>query len=235
MTKKAAQSGRRFSIMTAAGAVLLFVALALQQRIMEDAVRRRVSVDEGVSGAPRPMAEVARAIRAMKLVTVEIETSVTTTVQDESWRGDITATVTAPAKLSYGTDLSTMEVQSLGFSLVTRSYVVQIPRPTRLATEVWAEKEQMEVTTGWLRFRSRAGEYYLGLARKALTERARQMRLSETDAEKVASTTKEQVASLVKGIVGSEARVDVVFLTPPGKGEAGAPGVENAAVGRAEP
>lgn len=235
MAKKSAQPGRRFAFLTAAGAVALFLALALQQRIMEETVRRRVLVDEGAGAAPRPMADVSRAIRAMKLVTVEIETTVTTTVQDESWRGDITARVSAPAKLSYGTDLSTMEVRSLGFSPVTKSYVVRIPRPTRIATEVWAEMERAEVTTGWLRLRSRAGEYYLGLARKALTERARQMRLSEADAEKVSATTKKQVGNLVKGIVGNGARVEVVFSTPPGAGEASAVGVGNAGIGKVEP
>lgn len=235
MTQKSAQSGRRFAVLTAAGATALFVALVVHQHTMEENVRRRVLVEESAAPAPRPLVDVARAIKAMKLVTVEIETTVTTTVQDESWRGDITATVSAPAKLSYGTDLSKMEVSSLGFSPLTRSYVVRIPRPSRLATEVWADKEQLDVTTGWLRLRSRAGEYYLGLARKALTERARQMRLSEADAEKVQITTKEQVAALVTQLVGKEASVDVVFSSPPGALDAGTTSVGIVTPGKVEP
>lgn len=221
---------RRFALLTAAGALLVFGALMLQQRAMEASVRRRVLVNEGIAQPPRPLVDVAKAVRAMKLVTVEIETDVTATVQDESWRGDITATVTAPAKLLYGTDLSRLEVSSMGFSPLTGSYVVRIPRPQRISTEVWAEKETADVNIGWLRLRSRAGEYYLGLARRSLTERARSMVLSEADAEKVSTTTREQVEALVRNLVGKDAKVSVAFSTPPDAGEA-----EHVATGRSEP
>jgi hypothetical protein len=205
----------------------------LQQRAMEDSVRRRVLVEEGLGIVPRPLADVAKAVRAMKLVTVEIETAVTTKVQDESWRGDITATVTAPARLLYGTDLSHLEVSSLGLSPLTGAYVVRIPRPSRISTEIWADREATEVTTGWLRLRSRAGEYYLGLARKALSERARSMRLTDADAEKVAATTKEQVEALVRQLVGKDARVVVAYSSPSKVDEAESVG--SAAPGRIEP
>lgn len=207
---------RWFGVVTGVGALGMFLALVQQQRAMEAVVRRRVLVDEAVAAPPRPLAEVAKAVRAMKLVTVEIETAVTATVGDESWRGDIHATVSAPAKLLYGTDLGEMGVEAVGFSPVSRSYVVRIPRPSRIATEVWAEQESWEVTTGWMRLRSRAGEFYLGLARKSLTERARNLRLAEDDAEKVSRVTKEQVAALVKELVGNGNNVVVSYASPQG-------------------
>lgn len=208
------RAGRRFLLFTALLALVIFGTLIAQQRSMEAAVRKRVLVNDSSTEPPRPLADVATAVKAMKLVTVEIETEVTATMEDESWRGDISAKVTAPARLSYGTDLSQLDVQSVGFSPVTRSYVLRIPRPTRIATEVWSDRERLEVSTGWLRLRSRAGEFYLGLARKNLAERARAMELREEDAEKVARVTLEQVETLAKKFIGDDAKVIVEYVEP---------------------
>ncbi len=208
------RQGRRFFLFTGLLALVIFGTLIAQQRSMEAAVRKRVLVDDASGEPPRPLVDVATAVKAMKLVTVEIETEVTATMEDESWRGDISAKVTAPARLSYGTDLSQLDVQSVGFSPVTRSYVLRIPRPTRIATEVWSDRERLEVSTGWLRLRSRAGEFYLGLARKNLAERARAMELREEDAEKVARVTLEQVELLAKKFIGDDAKVIVEYAEP---------------------
>lgn len=208
------RQGRRFFLFTGLLALVIFGTLIAQQRSMEGAVRKRVLVDEASGEPPRPLVDVATAVKAMKLVTVEIETEVTAAMQDESWRGDISAKVTAPARLSYGTDLSRIDVQAVGFSPVTRSYVLRIPRPIRIATEVWSDRERLEVSTGWLRLRSRAGEFYLGLARKNLAERARAMELREEDAEKVARVTLEQVESLAKKFIGDDAKVIVEYAEP---------------------
>ncbi len=202
---------RRSLIIVVGVACALFAALVVQQRVMEGRAVRRALVGEGLRGPPRALADVASAARTMKLVTVEIETSVTARVRDESWRGDVTAQVTAPARLMYGTDLSRMDVSRVGFSPLEGRYVVRVPRPERLATEVFPEREAARVETGWLRFRTRAGEYVLGLARRALGEQARHMRLREEDAEQVREATREQVARLVRSIVGEQTSVGVVF------------------------
>lgn len=215
MTTTAGKRGRWFLPLLVVAAVLLFAAIYSHQRSMEATVVRRVLVSDAVAGPPRPLADVAKAVRSMKLVTVEVETEVEAIVTDVSWRGDISAKVSAPAKLLYGTDLAQMDVSAIGFSPLTKTYVVRVPRPTRIATEVWAEQETMELTTGWLRLRSRAGEYYLGLARKSLTDRARNLRLSEDDAEKVSRVTKEQVEALVKQLIGKDADVAVSYVGAP--------------------
>lgn len=192
-------------------ACALFALLAVQQRVMESRAVRRALVDERLGGAPRPLADVAAAARSLKLVTVEIETSVTATVTDESWRGDVSATVSAPARLMYGTDLSRMEASRVGFSSIEGRYAVRIPRPQRLATEVFPERESARVETGWLRLRTRAGEYMLGLARRALNEQARKMVLRDEDAGRVRAATCEQVARLVRSIVGEQTSVVVTI------------------------
>ncbi len=202
---------RRSVFIVVGAACALFAALAVQQRVMESRAARRALVDERLGEAPRPLADVAAAARSLKLVTVEIETSVTATVTDESWRGDVSATVSAPARLMYGTDLSRMEALRVGFSAIEGRYAVRIPRPQRLATEVFPERETARVETGWLRLRTRAGEYILGLARRALNEQARKMVLRDEDAEKVRAATCEQVARLVRSIVGEQTSVVVTI------------------------
>lgn len=67
--------------------------------------------------------------------------------------------------------------------------------------------------TGWLRFRTRAGEYYLGQARKGLGEAARTMVLLPGDMRKVEEATREQVQQLVQMLVGE--RVSVIVRLDP--------------------
>lgn len=164
---------------------------------------------------PRPVAEVTQAIRTLKLVTVEIDTKVKIEKSDESWRGDVSVLLEAPVRLSYGTDLSKMSVDSVAFSPLNGlrgGYIVRIPRPTRIAMEVFSEKEAPLVKTGWLRLRSRAGEYFLGQARKDLPGEARELVLLPKDAEKVDAATREQVEKLVRTIVGGDGDVHVSVL-----------------------
>jgi hypothetical protein len=77
---------------------------------------------------------------------------------------------------------------------------------------VYTEDEDTEVRLGWARLRSRAGEYYLGLARKALHEEAQRMTLGPDDAAMVRRTTREQVADVVRRIAGPGSEVEVVYV-----------------------
>ncbi|MDX2131901.1 MAG: DUF4230 domain-containing protein [Planctomycetota bacterium] len=174
----------------------------------------RARVSEAVAQAPvappsPAPADVARAMRAMKLVTVEIDTTVSVRRGDTSWRGDVAASVEVPVRLAYGTDLSGLAGDAVGVS-VFDGLVVRIPPPQRVATEVFPERERTEVETGWLRMRSRAGEYYLGLARRDAAQAAREMTLRPEDQARVERVTVEQVTALVKSIVGGAVPVKVV-------------------------
>ncbi len=163
--------------------------------------------------APAPLEDVARAVRSLKLVTVEIDTVVTVERGDESWRGDVSAKVRVPVKLMYGTDLAAMKTTDVTFTRLLGArgaYVVRVPSPTRIATEVMGEKEETDVRTGWLRTRSRAGEYYLGRARRDAPLAAREMELLPEDAARVRRVTQEQVAALIRSVVGPGPEVRVV-------------------------
>lgn len=194
-------------------AAVVFVALALFMRGMERQVISRARVDEQLTaaGKARPLAEVARAIQQMKLVTVEVDSQVEALTAHESWRGDVAAKVNAPVKLLYGADLSRMTVGAITLSPVSGGLLIKIPRPERIATEVCGDSESIDVTLGWLRLRSRAGEYYIGLARHDLYQRARELTLSPADAAFVRKTTREQTEAMVKKIVGGRTPVAVVY------------------------
>lgn len=163
---------------------------------------------------PTPAADVATAVRAMKLVSVEIDTAVTVERGDESWRGDVKAKIRVPVRLLYGTDLSKMRSDGVTFGIGGKAkgvYVIRIPAPERIATEMRGSEELSEVETGWLRLRSRAGEYYLSEARKNASDAAKGLALRPEDAARVDEVTREQVARMVKGLLGSKAEgVDVV-------------------------
>src|SRR5205085_11302892 len=115
-------------------------------------------------------------------------------------------------RLLYGTDLSRLTADRLVYSTAPAGgWLVRIPPPQRIATEVCGDSESVDVQIGWLRLRSRAGEYYLGLARRDLYKRARELALTPNDARKVRETTKEQTAAMVQKIVGPRIPVTIAF------------------------
>lgn len=178
--------------------------LAWYLREMEHRVIAKAWVDERSGQSFRPIAEVVSAVRQLKLVTVEINTSVDVESSDSSWRGDASAKVKVPVKLLYGTDLSQMRLDSISLSPTMGAYIVRVPKPHRIATEIYGGNEQVDVQVGWARLRSRAGEFHLGQARKTVSDQARTMVLSAQDAKKVTDATREQVGKLVSSVLHEE-------------------------------
>lgn len=206
----------KFPLLVGATACAIFALLALQQRAMERAVASRASLTElDTKPAATSIAHVAQAVRSLKLVTVEINTSVSTDVRDQSWRGDAAASVSAPVRLLYGVDLDQLDASAVSLAPLGKLCTIRIPKPQRIATEVYSEDESIDVQVGWMRFRTRSGEYVLGLARRNLAEQARAMVLSPDDADKVADATRSQVAKAVRALIGDDVRVDVTFIEPP--------------------
>jgi hypothetical protein len=207
----------RFGAILFVISLFVFVALASYMRSLERDAIAGAGVDEQftAAGQLRRAAEVTRAVKSLKLVTVEVSTRVTATSGDSSWRGDASATVHAPVRLFYGTDLSSLRVDSVSLSPLLNSCVVRVPGPERVATEVYSEDEDNTVHVGWLRFRTRAGEFHLGQARKDLHQQAREMALPARDAERVREETRSQVGSLVRRMLGPGTDVSVIFDDEP--------------------
>ncbi|MFM9958510.1 MAG: hypothetical protein ACKVZJ_10565 [Phycisphaerales bacterium] len=204
----------------------LFGGLAWFMSAQQSRALRASAVDDRLTaqGAVRPEAAIARAVRSARLVTVIFETNVTAQSLSPSWRGDVTATAKAPVRLMFGVDLSNFAEAAVKTDPFGSAFVVTLPRPTRIATEVLGEGESIGVAVGWLRLRSMSGEYHLGLARRGLYDAARTMMLRPADARLVEDATREQVTGLIHAIAGERATVEVRFA------EAAAPAPSGGAV-----
>jgi hypothetical protein len=145
-------------------------------------------------------------------VTVIVNSRVRTKVKDERWRGSASAVVEAPVRYVYGVDLSELDPDAIRLGKVLGLYEITIPRPARIATELDGSHpvEEIVEVTG-TRLKSVAGEYYLGLARKEIYEKARKSELPRETMAEVFQTTREQVETLVHRFVGPSAEVRVKF------------------------
>lgn len=196
----------------AAGAAALYQWQAA--RSIANAAREPVAIAE--LPAPREPAQppanirVARHLASMQLVTSTIDAVVTVERRDESWRGDIAATVEVPVRYRFATDLSRLDAAHVRLYDGMAMCLVDIPAPSRLSVEV-GEPSAEDVKVGWLRTRSRAGEFYLSQARKDAAAAARARELTEDEDAQVRSDTRTQVAALVRSILGEKSQVLVRF------------------------
>ncbi len=204
-----------FAASVGAVALAVFAGVFAWQRLAErralDAMRAAVAEQMDGRGELRPLAEIARAASTNKLVTVELLTTVRATAEHESWRGGVRASVEAPARLLYGTDLSGLTEAEVTFMPVFGLYHIRVPAPERIAAEVLPGERREDLSLGWMRLRTRAGEYYLGQARDALPAEARRLALDAAQMQDVRARTREQVRKLVGAIVGGVEKVRVSF------------------------
>jgi hypothetical protein len=172
----------------------------------------RVETELDENGKLRPLAEVVETTRALKLVTVIVDSKVRTKVRDERWRGTASAEVEAPVRYVYGVDLAGLDPGAIRMGNILGLYEITIPRPTRIATEVDGSRPVEEVVevTG-TRFRSQAGEFYLGLARKEIYDQARKNNLPPETMDEIYTQTREQVEALVRRFIGPSAEVRVRY------------------------
>jgi hypothetical protein len=167
-----------------------------------------------VSDVPPPV-DVVAVLRAMQLVTVQIDAGVRSSSASESWRGDVLATVIAPARYFYAIDLSGLTGESLRRDPMTGVMSVSVPEPRRLAVEVYPDQRQDRVEVSGTRLRDVAGEYHLGLARMGLYAQARSAELLEGDRARLHAMSIEQVESLVRTLSGHRGPIRVRLVPSP--------------------
>lgn len=168
---------------------------------------------------------VARHLASMQLVTSTLDAVVMVERRDESWRGDVSASVEVPVRYRFATDLSRLDASHVRLVDGAGLCLVEIPAPTRLSVEV-GETSAEEVKVGWLRTRSRAGEFYLAMARKDAAAAARTRELTENEDARIRDDARAQVAALVRSILGEGTRVMVRFADQPAE-NASVPRVAN--------
>ncbi|MBY0262169.1 MAG: hypothetical protein K2Q20_07475, partial [Phycisphaerales bacterium] len=140
---------------------------------------------------------------------------------NESWRGDVLASVIAPARYYYAVDLSALSASDIRTDAATRAMTLRVPAPRRLAVEVLPEQRTDHVRVSGTRLRDVAGEYHLGLARMGLYDQARRAELLPDDQRRLEELSARQVESLVRTLSGHRGPVRVEFDKPtsaPGEG-----------------
>ncbi len=205
---------RRFWFITLLAAGGLSAALSLYLRSSQEQAERAGAAAAEQARRSADGLAVAQVLRALKLVTVEVRSSVASSSIDASWRGDVLAKVRAPVVYYYGVDLSSLSGEHIRIGSLTGEMTIRVPRPTRLATEVLGGDEQADVRVSWTRFREVAGEYHLGLARAGLYERARRTLLTAQETGRMEETTRAQIVALVGAICGPGIRATVEFVGP---------------------
>lgn len=195
----------------------------------------RVASESSRAAPADEVPELAQTLRALKLITVEINTTVATESTDASWRGDVMASVRAPVTLYYGVDLAGLAPSDLSRSPLSGEWTIRLPAPRRLATEVHAGSEEPQVKVTGLRLRDVAGEYHLGLARVRLHERAERMTLSPEDRSRLSRTTQQQIQTLVRVLTGTQSPVNVEFSISEIDLPSTAPTVPDVRTGGAQP
>lgn len=178
------------------------------------ALAEQPGTESSTPGPPPATIRVARHLASMQLVTSTIDAVVSIERRDESWRGDVWAKVQVPVRYRFATDLSRLDASHVRLYDGVSMCLIDIPAPTRLSVEV-GEPSVEDVKIGWLRTRSRAGEFYLTQARKDAAAAARARDLSEKEDAQVREDTRTQVAALVRSILGDRTQVLVRFEDQP--------------------
>jgi hypothetical protein len=160
--------------------------------------------------APPPALRVGELLKTLRLVTVQLDTTVSAQSADDSWRGRIEARVTAPARLHFGVDLAHPDARVVVDPL-TGGLTLAVPEPTLLAAEITGPAAPV-VDVGWARLRDRGGEFHAGQARDKLHDAARRTPLSPVDAERVAAGARDQLVALARLFAGGTIPVRVEFF-----------------------
>lgn len=182
------------------GAALLIGTLELQ---------RHQSSPPIAPAATKPSAlNVADAVRSLKLVTWEFETTISAEAVSDKWYGDAVASVRAPVRYQYGVDLARLRREDVLFG--TDGYVFIVPPPERIAVEVDVAKLEQSLKVSGARWRSQ-NQSQLDAARTKLASVARQTELSPDDAKRLRDVSREQLEKHLANVLGGENRVSVRF------------------------
>lgn len=169
----------------------------------------REQLDE--QGRLRPLAEVIELTRSLKLITVEVTSTVPATAAYSNWRGTVQAEVVVPVRYGYGVDLAKLERGHFLREAAARRYIVRIPRPERLYVEVdTSSPVHEEVQVSFLQFRRTGGEYFLGEARKQVSSEACRQALPPEVLQRVEDETLEHVREAIRRLL-SDAAVSVEY------------------------
>ena len=198
------------AIVLCAAAALLVVGLEMQRRTRSAAPA--ATVPAAAIESTQTIANVADAVRTLKLVTWQFETTISAQSVSDKWYGDAVARVRAPVRYQYGVDLERLRHEDVLLGSDGASYVFLVPPPERIAVEVDVAKLEQELRVSGARWRSQNGDR-VDSARTKLAAVAEKVELSPGDEKRLREVSREQLERHLSNVVkpGGEARVIVRF------------------------
>lgn len=203
--------------------VAIVLAAAAAWTLREQDARAGIAPAATQAAPPGPVVSaadlgpLASSIRALKLVTVELTIDVSSEKSESSLTGSVSAKLTAPAVLRFGTDLSELSTSGIVLSPINKLYVITVPPPTRISAEAMGQFAKADVKTTGLYSRATDGERVLGELRRDLQLRAAQASPSDEQLETIRKSTREQVRDLIAKLVGKDQGVNVRFTDEIGR------------------
>jgi hypothetical protein len=168
------------------------------------------------NGRLRPLIQFAQAAKTLDLVTVVVRDRMTSATHQEHWRGNVDVSFEVPVTYQYGVSLAGIKPESFSLLPGSKTFRVEIPKPRRLSTEVFTEKAEKEkIEVGWLRLRSRAGNFLLHQAYKNVRAEAERRVLPPAKRQEIERDNLQQVKKLLQHLAeqfgGPGAKVDVSY------------------------
>ena len=192
--------------------LIVAISLLIPVLVVHLAVPTPAPTKPAQQSPPPPTAQVLRATRELKLLTVTIESTVSTTKTDDSWRGTASATVAAPVKYHFGVDLSKIDDHNLFYNPLTQIQTLTIPPPALLAIEIDGSHPITErIDVSGMRFKKLSGAEQLNLAQKTLYDAARKQTLPQKELDQIRLATRTQIESSLAPLLGSATRLRVKF------------------------
>ena len=154
--------------------------------------------------------QVTDAVRSLKLVTWQFETTISAETMSDKWYGNAVASVRAPVRYQYGVNLENVRREDI--FLDTAGYTFIVPAPERISVEVNLAELNQTLQVSGARWKGQ-NQGQIDEARKRLAEIAQASQLSPEDATRLRDVSREQVEAMLRNVIGADVdqRVTVRF------------------------
>jgi hypothetical protein len=175
--------------------------------------RRNPSAPPTPATAPaaRPgVLQVTNAVRSLKLVTWQFETTINAESMSDKWYGNAVASVRAPVRYQYGVNLENMRREDIFVD--TAGYTFIVPAPERISVEVNLAELNQTLQVSGARWKGQ-NQDQIDQARRRLADLAQTTQLSPADVTRLRDVSRKQVEQMLRNVIGADpsARVTVRF------------------------
>jgi hypothetical protein len=161
--------------------------------------------------AARPgVLQVTDAVRSLKLITWQFDTTISAESVSDKWYGNAIASVRAPVRYQYGVNLEHLRREDI--FLDAGGYTFIVPPPERVSVEVNLAALNQTLQVSGARWKSQ-NQDQIDEARKRLAQVAQETQLSPEDVTRLREVSRQQIERMLQNVTGADAsaRVSVRF------------------------